>query len=40
MHCNSYRSTYRHLETPWKEDYWREKKVKKDCMVEIAELCF
>nr|XP_020766238.1 COP9 signalosome complex subunit 5 isoform X1 [Odocoileus virginianus texanus] len=30
--CNSYRSTYRHLETSWKEDDWREKEVENDCM--------
>lgn len=38
--CNSYRSTYRHLDSSWKEDDWKEKEVENDCMVEIFELSF
>lgn len=40
MLCNSYRSTYSHLETPERNHYWRAEEVKKDFMVEITELCF
>lgn len=29
--CNSHRSTYRHLETSWKEDDWK-KEVENDSM--------